>query len=118
MARRLVLIPVLPRVMVSEALNFLGSAGRARAQLVNAVAWRESAPAAYVARWRNSRRFIEPPSYGVPRALLISHGRTKRDCVIRPVRAPDEELRNRGNVRPRPICHSWRAGTRHARRGQ
>src|SRR5712671_5491074 len=58
MARRLVWMPVLPRMTVSEALNFRGSGARAKARRANAEAWRESAPAAQAERWRNSRRFM------------------------------------------------------------
>src|SRR5260370_40679640 len=61
MARRLVWMPVLPRVTVSEALNFRGSAGRAKARRAKAEAWRESAPAAQAVPWRDSRRFMGPP---------------------------------------------------------
>src|SRR5260370_36155047 len=45
----------------SEALNFRGSAGRAKARRAKAEAWRESAPAAQAVPWRNSRRFMGPP---------------------------------------------------------
>src|SRR3989475_6700119 len=65
MARRLVWMPVLPRVTVSAALNFRGSAGRAKARRAKAEAWRERAPAAQAVRWRNSRRFMRPPCCGV-----------------------------------------------------
>src|SRR2546427_7587138 len=65
MARRLVWMPVLPRVTVSAALNFRGSAGRAKARRAKAEAWRERAPAAQAVRWRNSRRFMGPPCWGV-----------------------------------------------------
>src|SRR5258708_39019360 len=118
MARRLVWMPVFPRVMVSEALNFRGSTGRAKARCAKAEAWREKAPAAEITRWRNSRRFMGPPCCGVPRAPLISHGRAKQDSVIRhKPRARGEELRSRGNARPRPIFHLWRRGIRRARHG-
>src|SRR6266567_5955049 len=61
MARRLVWMPVLPRVTVSAALNLRGSAGSAKARRVNADGWSDAAPAAQAVRWMNSRRFIRPP---------------------------------------------------------
>src|SRR5467141_1941195 len=78
MARRLVWMPVLPRVTVSEALNFRGSAGRAKARRAKAEALKERAPAAQAVRWRNSRRFMGPPCCGVSGGSLPPNGREKR----------------------------------------
>src|SRR6266478_3227285 len=62
MARRLVWMPVLPRVTVSAAVNLRESAGRVRACRANTPAGKKAAPAAQAVRWRNSRRFMGPPT--------------------------------------------------------
>src|ERR1022692_1856659 len=63
MARRLVLMPVLPRATVSAAENFAGSGWDARAARrffeVSFFAVNHVAPRAVVERTRNSRRCIE-----------------------------------------------------------
>src|ERR1017187_10613242 len=65
MARRLVLMPVLPRVTVSAAENFAGSGWDARAARicfeVSFFAVNHVSPRAVVERMRNSRRCIETP---------------------------------------------------------
>src|SRR5919109_622627 len=58
MARRLVWMPVFPRVTVSEALNFRGRGGRVRALWAKLEEGNQAAPAAHAARCRNSRRFM------------------------------------------------------------
>src|SRR6266481_2631990 len=62
MARRLVWMPVLPRITVSAAANLRESAGKLRACRANTLAGKKAAPAAQAVRWRNSRRFMGPPS--------------------------------------------------------
>src|SRR5580704_4710739 len=63
MARRLVWMPVLPSVIVSDALNFRGRGLRARARprWGKAAEWSQAVPAAQAERRRNSRRFMRPP---------------------------------------------------------
>src|SRR6266404_5648077 len=61
MARRLVWMPVFPRVIVSAAANLRESAGIAKARRANAEEWSQAPPAAQAVRWRNSRRFMGPP---------------------------------------------------------
>src|SRR5580693_2261522 len=63
MARRLVWMPVLPRVTVSDALNLRGRGLRARACTPwgNAAECSQAAPAVEAERRRNSRRFMGPP---------------------------------------------------------
>src|SRR5690242_20940625 len=58
MARRLVLMPVLPSVTVSEAVNFRGSGDSSSALCANFGEGNQAAPAAHAARCRNSRRFM------------------------------------------------------------
>src|SRR5580658_18691 len=77
MARRLVWMPVLPRVTVSDALNLRGRGlrVRARARWGNA-AWRsQTAPAAQAERKRNSRRFKRPPQKRLFRRWYSYYGR-------------------------------------------
>src|SRR6266851_4400246 len=62
MARRLVWMPVLPRVTVSEALNLRERGGRAKGRRAKAALRNQAAPtAAQAVRWMNSRRFMGPP---------------------------------------------------------
>src|SRR5580704_18810490 len=63
MARRLVWMPVLPRVTVSNALNLRGRgfSASAWARRGKAAERSQAAPAAQAERRRNSRRFMEPP---------------------------------------------------------
>src|SRR5271157_3384105 len=63
MARRLVWMPVLPRVMVSDPLNLRGRGFKvkARPRWGKAAEWSQAAPAAQAERRRNSRRFMRPP---------------------------------------------------------
>src|SRR6266852_1838137 len=71
MARRLVWMPVLPRVTVSAAVNLRESAGIAKARRANAEEWSQAPPAAHAVRWRNSRRFIGPPAVTVGADCLL-----------------------------------------------
>src|SRR5260370_977095 len=73
MARRLVWMPVLPRVTVSAALNLRESAGRTKGRVAKAAGWIQTAPAAQAVRWRNSRRFMGPPRGGLFRAVRRLH---------------------------------------------
>src|ERR1700723_3846679 len=61
MARRLVLMPVLPSVTVSEAANFAGSGWAAIASRM-ALDESHAAPTPVAERMRNSRRCINPPT--------------------------------------------------------
>src|SRR5579859_3912849 len=63
MARRLVLMPVLPRVTVSEAENFEARVCWARALRID-FELSQAAPAAVAERMRNSRRRMRPPEEG------------------------------------------------------
>src|SRR4051794_3225352 len=60
MARRLVLMPVLPSVTVSEAENFWPSVCSANALRMD-LDESQAAPAAVAVRTRNSRRRMRPP---------------------------------------------------------
>src|ERR1700682_2205637 len=61
MARRLVLMPVLPRIMVSAALNFVGRLGVGNGSAESPL--EASQAPKPVAVWRiNSRRLISPPA--------------------------------------------------------
>src|SRR5436305_885412 len=55
---RLVWMPVLPSRTVSEALNFPACAGNGKVCFAAVLGSSQTAPAAYAARCRNSRRFI------------------------------------------------------------
>src|SRR5882724_4394095 len=71
MARRLVWMPVLPRVTVSAAVNLRESAEIAKARRANAEEWSQAAPAAQAVRWRNSRRFMGPAAVTVGADCLL-----------------------------------------------
>src|SRR5258708_1672550 len=59
-------MPVLPRVMVSAALNLRERGGRAQGRPAKAALRNQAAPtAAQAARWVASRRFMRPP-FGTP----------------------------------------------------
>src|ERR1700741_4646995 len=60
MARRLVLMPVLPRVTESEAENFAGRVWLARALRIE-LELSQAAPRPDAERTRNSRRRMRPP---------------------------------------------------------
>src|SRR5258708_1791934 len=119
MARRLVWMPVLPRVTVSAALNLRESAGRTKGRVAKAAGWIQAAPAAQAVRWRNSRRFMGPPCCGDSGSILPLTGRAKLHGVIRRfARMNLEELRSRGIARPRPIYHLCPQAIQHAPRGR
>src|SRR5882672_5879319 len=83
MARRLVWMPVLPRVTGSAALNLRERAGRAKARRGNAEESSQAAPAAQAVRWRNSRRFMGPPCGGVSRLVVYYIDARETNLVIR-----------------------------------
>src|SRR6267143_3554933 len=106
MARRLVWMPVLPRVTVSAALNLRESAGRANGRCARAAVWIQAAPAAQAVRWMKSRRFMRPPCGSVSGVVYLlmdaqsGHWVTRRSATVKV-----EELHSRGTARPRPIYH-------------
>src|SRR5579859_215580 len=71
MAKRLVLMPVLPNVTVSEALNLRGSGVSSSALWVKFVEGSQAAPAAHAARCRNSRRFMGTSGLPQNRRILL-----------------------------------------------
>src|SRR6266852_5251180 len=82
MARRLVWMPVLPRVTVSAAANLRESAGIAKARRANAEEWSQAAPAAQAVRWRNSRRFMGASCGGVSWLVVYYiDARAKRSVI-------------------------------------
>src|SRR5882672_1072553 len=83
MARRLVWMPVLPKVTISAAPNLRERAGRAKARQGNAVEWSHAAPAAQAVRWRNSRRFMGPPRGSVSRLVVYYIDAWEIELVIR-----------------------------------
>src|SRR5580658_6144949 len=85
MARRLVCMPVFPRVTVSAALNLRESCFRekARARWGNAAACTQAAPAVHAERRRNSRRFMRPPQRRHTRECYTPNGRRTAAAVIK-----------------------------------
>src|ERR1700730_10443124 len=81
MARRLVLIPVLPRLTVSEAVNFVERVCSASAFRMD-LELSQAAPAAVAERTRNSRRRMGPPRKG-----RFVRGYTRGPCGGKPVGA-------------------------------
>src|ERR1700675_1597218 len=77
MARRLVRMPVLPRITVSDALNFRGRGLRVKewARRGKAAEWSKAAPAVQAERRRNSRRFMGPPQKRPSRGWYTHYGR-------------------------------------------
>src|SRR5580700_11116775 len=77
MARRLVWMPVLPRVTVSDALNLRGRGlrAKARARWGNTAEWSQAAPAVQAERRINSRRFKRPPQQRPFRRWYTYYGR-------------------------------------------
>src|SRR6266480_4028266 len=119
MARRLVWMPVLPRVTVSVALNLPERAGRASGRSAKAAGWIQAAPAAQAVRWMKSRRFMRPPYCSV---LVLVHllidARSRRWVIRRTARVKFEELHSRETVPPRPIYRLRLPVTPHARRAR
>src|ERR1022692_3001474 len=107
MARRLALIPALPRLTVSEAENFVERVCSASAFRMD-LELSQAAPAAVAERTRNSRRRMGPPMKGRLRKRLhqgtlrweARGGRRSSHFLMAKVKSSNVKLSSCGKARP------------------